>query len=703
MKLIYSLLLAWLVNIGAQAQNCIWNASVGPNNSVVFMAPPGFPSPQFYAQWDMGDGTVVFSPVAPITYNYVSANTYVVCLTIYDSSNAQTVCTYCDSVVVGSAGSCSISYTQTGTQFVFTANSNNPGSSYSWSFGDGTGGVGQTVSHAYNIIGTFTVTMNELDSSGNIICSSTVVISTQAGSTCNFTYGQPNPVASPGTYNFVGSAGVNPMFTWDFGDGTTGIGPTISHTYTASGTYNVCMTSYTLIDTCVICYTITVSLTPPSCSFTSMPDSSNATGMFFNANGVFVNNIISWSFGDGTTGTGGFTSHIYNAPGIYIVCMNEVDFVTGQIVCTYCDSVFVGNGVGCSFSTSGSNVIGSPLVFTASGGPVGSSYYWDFGDGSPIVNGQSATHTYNNPGNYVVCMSVGFQGAIVCTSCQPIAIVGNNPVCQANFVSVSVGLNAYFINQSTITFPNVPVTYAWNFGDGNTSTLQFPNHQYSSPGIYIACLTINTLGCTSTFCDSIVIDTTVVGPVGCNAYFIFTQLSPFNLVGVNLSSGVNLNFSWDFGDGSPLVGGAYPSHQYASTGSYVVCLTVSDFFGCTDTYCDTLTVDSLGNIVYRGASAGFVLNIYSPAAVTSGVDEQTATNAQLFPNPASNLLMVKWSEEVSNELTYTVVSVDGRTVLNGSLTRDVNSIQVAALSPGFYLLQVRNASGSMETKPFVKQ
>jgi PKD repeat protein len=174
-------------------------------------------------------------------------------------------------------------------------------------------------------------------------------------------------------------------------------------------------------------------------------------------------------------------------------------------------------------------------------------------------------------------------------------------------------------------------------------------------------------------------------------------------VGVNLSSGVNLNFSWDFGDGTPLVNGAYPSHQYASTGSYIVCLTVSDFFGCSDTYCDTLTVDSLGNIVYRGAAAGFVLNIYSPAAVTSGVDETFTTNAQLFPNPASNLLLVKWSEEVSNELTYNVVSVDGRKVLNGSITRDVNSIEVTTLSPGFYLLQVRNSNGSMETKPFVKQ
>ncbi len=347
------------------------------------------------------------------------------------------------------------------------------------------------------------------------------------------------------------------------------------------------------------------------------------------------------------------------------------------------------------------------MVFSAASNQAGSVYYWDFGDGSPVLIGQTVTHIYNTPGNYNACLSIGFQGAIVCSSCQPVNIGSVNPSCQANFVSVSVGLNAYFIDQSLVSTPNVPpqgqVNYFWNFGDGSTSTLQFPNHQYSSPGIYTVCLVVGTAICTSTYCDSIEIDTTINNPIGCNAYFVFTQLSPYNLVGVNLSNGTNLNFSWDFGDGSPLVSGAYPSHQYANTGSYIVCLTVSDFFGCSDTYCDTLTVDSLGNIVYKGASSGFVLNIYSPAVVTSSVNEIAPTNAQLFPNPASDLLTVKWSTEVSNELSYIVVSVDGRTVLNGSLTRDVNSIEVANLSPGFYLLQVRNANGSMETKPFVKQ
>ncbi len=623
MKLIYSLLLALFLSIGAQAQNCNFITNIGPNNTYVIFTPIGVINPsQYYVQWSFGDGSGQVANGNPINHTYANPGVYIVCMSIVDSMTGP-VCTTCDTLVLTS---CNITYTQNGSVFSFNANGVSPSSNVSWSFGDGTAGTGQTVNHSYNGVGSYTVVMTELDSSGNAICSSTVLINIQGGSTCSFSY---VPDSTNGSYQFFGVAGVNPNIVWDFGDGSIGFGTNLSHTYVQSGTYAVCMTSYTLIDTCVICQNITVALNPTNCSFSTIPDSTNSSLMYFNASGVFVNNIINWTYGDGTSGTGQFSSHTYNAPGVYTVCMNEIDFVTGLTVCMTCQPVNINTG-------------------------------------------------------------------------------GSNPSCQANFVSVSVGLNAYFIDQSVVNPPNVPplpspVNYAWSFGDGNSSTLQFPNHQYSNPGTYVVCLVVSTVGCTSTYCDSIVIDTTINNPIGCNAFFVFTQLSPYNLVGVNLSNGTNLNFSWDFGDGSPLVSGAYPSHQYASTGMYIVCLTVSDFFGCSDTYCDTLNVDSLGNIMYRSSTSGFVLNIYSPAAVTSGINDVTPTNAQLFPNPAHNTLSVKWSGEVSNELSYKVVSVDGRTVLNGSLTRDVNSIEVATLSPGFYLLQVQSANGSMEAKSFVKQ
>ena len=53
-------------------------------------------------------------------------------------------------------------------------------------------------------------------------------------------------------------------------------------------------------------------------------------------------------------------------------------------------------------------------------------------------------------------------------------------------------------------------TYSWSFGDGGTSTKRNPTHKYRAFGSYWVCLTIadSTLNCTSTYCDSLGLDST---------------------------------------------------------------------------------------------------------------------------------------------------------------------------------------------------
>ena len=49
-----------------------------------------------------------------------------------------------------------------------------------------------------------------------------------------------------------------------------------------------------------------------------------------------------------------------------------------------------------------------------------------------------------------------------------------------------------------------PVSYAWDFGDGNTSAIQNPSHTYNNTGPYVVCLTVtNAAGCSSTYCQTI--------------------------------------------------------------------------------------------------------------------------------------------------------------------------------------------------------
>ena len=137
------------------------------------------------------------------------------------------------------------------------------------------------------------------------------------------------------------------------------------------------------------------------------------------------------------------------------------------------------------------------------------------------------------------------------------------------------------------------MSYFWNFGDGQTSTLQNPSHAYNSFGPFNVCLTIsNQLGCNDTYCDTI----TLGNSSGCNAsYNVYpdsTNLLTYYFA--NTSTGVSSTntYYWSFGDGttSALTN---PSHTYSNYGSYLVCLHVSDALGtilCT--YCDSLEVDT---------------------------------------------------------------------------------------------------------------
>lgn len=684
----------------------LWTPGVPPQGQNVINFTGASNSPNALYTWDFGDN----SPVATglnVQHAYAQPGPYNVCLTVIDGNDT---CNFCLIIPVASGGGTNCSFvsvpdSSNPSSYTFFASGVNPNNSILWNFGDGSTGFGMVASHTYSGTGTFTVCMDEINSSGAIVCSFCLPVTTSgSGINCNFTIS--TWPGNPTIFTFAIPQAINTSYFWNLGNGVTSTGNNVAHNF-VPGTYTVCLTASNGITSSTCCQTIVVPPNPNPCSFVATPDSTLANTFNFVGLPSQLITGLTWDFGDNTTGVGNNLSHTYPGPGTYQVCMNEIELATGNIVCTSCMAVTVGNS-NCTFTATAAPANPAMFTFFTQGIP-NNTYTWDFGNGA-TANGNNVTYTYPAPGVYTVCLSVGNGGAIICTSCQTITIPPNNPSCIANFTSVSVGLNAYFIDQSSVNPPNVPplpvpVNYSWNFGDGNSSTLQFPQHQYSAPGTYLVCLTVSTVGCTTTYCDSIVIDTTSIIPVGCNAYFIFTQTAPYQLIGVNLSSGVNLNFSWDFGDGSPLGTGPYPAHQYQSTGTYVVCLTVSDFMGCSDTYCDSLTVDSLGNIVYRGltANAGFTLNIISPAQLTSGIEGVENAISRIYPVPATDRLFIEWSDRTADALNYQVVGVDGRVVMKGLVTRTANQLNTGTLSPGIYLFRIIGTDGSVDSKTFVKQ
>ncbi|MBK9317561.1 MAG: PKD domain-containing protein [Bacteroidetes bacterium] len=118
-------------------------------------------------------------------------------------------------------------------------------------------------------------------------------------------------------------------------------------------------------------------------------------------------------------------------------------------------------------------------------------------------------------------------------------------------------------------------------------------HQYNTIGTFLACLTVidSANNCFDTYCDSV----SNLPPTGCQAGFSYQQSNGTGyFYGYNLGSGSIQSYSWDFGDGTSGTG-EFPSHVYASPGTYTVCLTIVTYNNCIDTVCNIVTITGSAN------------------------------------------------------------------------------------------------------------
>ncbi|MCA9579031.1 MAG: PKD domain-containing protein [Sandaracinaceae bacterium] len=140
---------------------------------------------------------------------------------------------------------------------------------------------------------------------------------------------------------------------------------------------------------------------------------------------------------------------------------------------------------GASYTT---DISGLTVVFTDTSTPGASaitSWLWDFGDGGTSTQ-QNPTHTYATGGMYTVCLTpVNDQGASA--SCGQVT-VASPPV--AAFTHQVNDLTVALTDTSTAANGANVVAWAWDFGDGNTSTQQNPSHTYSAGGTYTVTLTV---------------------------------------------------------------------------------------------------------------------------------------------------------------------------------------------------------------------
>ena len=193
-------------------------------------------------------------------------------------------------------------------------------------------------------------------------------------------------------------------------------------------------------------------------------------------------------------------------------------------------------------------------------------------------------------------------------------------------------------------------------------------------------------------------------PMPCNASFNQFQATgpggvpvPNQVILVDNSTGNNLSYSWNFGDGSGPQAGLNVSHTYATHGMYNVCLTVTSTTGsgvCTSVYCDTLTMDSTG--VLRSS-----FTVTTGNSSLSVKEVNTISEIKLYPNPAQMQTILDVNALNAANLSIRIIDFKGAELqrIERGMNAGANKFEIntSNLEEGMYLIQL-NDGKSMVTK-----
>ncbi|MFN4285005.1 MAG: PKD domain-containing protein [Lacibacter sp.] len=446
-----------------------------------------------------------------------------------------------------------------------------------WRFGDGTTSTQINPVKAYTNPGTYTVTL--INQYASCTDSSTHTITINPRPVAGFTATNTIGCIAPHTVNFTDASTNAVAWLWNFGDGTTSTLQNPSHTYTNLGNYNV-----TLIVTnnagCTDTLTQNNFVRIQRPVFNPLINPNEGCRLLtssFTANTTAIDGITAWfwDFGDGATSTLQNPTHTYDS-GTYTIKL-RVQTGLGCI-----DSVVLTNRIrvgvkpNAAFSAAPLTVCAfAPVQFNNLSTGTPDQFSWNFGDG----NGSAAvnpTHTYQDTGLYTIRLIV-FNNRCPDTAEAIGYIRVLPPVARFNFSVNCTGTKQQvaFTDQSTQA-----TSWLWDFGDGNTSTLQNPTHTYAALGTYNVTLTTSNGSCSHSVTRQVRLvnespaftaDRTTLCR---NEQVLFTGSvgNPANIVA----------HAWNFGNGTN-GSGAVSTATYPASGTFTVQYITTDINGCRDT------------------------------------------------------------------------------------------------------------------------
>jgi PKD repeat protein len=490
------------------------------------------------------------------------------------------------------------------------------------------------------------------------------------------------------------SSGQIDWSSWDFGDGNTSNATDPNHTYASAGTYLVCLSYIDSLIGCsdTYCDTITVSGSGGGgCTSQFALNSNGTTITGTNQSSADYFEWYVWLPSGSVDGPYYTTDLNYNAAqtGNYTVCLNAFDSIQGWCDST-CANVFIqqgGGGCSAQFNLSNNGT-------TITGTNQSSADYFEWYVWLPNGNADGPYYTtdlnYNaaQTGNYTVCLSAydSLQGWCDST-CASVFIQQGGGGCSAQFSLSSNGSSITGTNQGSADYFEWYVWLPNGNADGPYYTTDL-NYNAAATGNYTICL--NAFDSIQGWCDSTCATVFIqLGGGGCNASFSsFVDTSGQfgdSWYFPNTSTGTGLIYSWDFGDGNTSAQQT-PYHTYSAPGNYLVCLTITsqvDSF-CNDTYCDSITVLTVGQLEMIGSQS----------------------ELQLYPNPVANNATVQLNVHREGQITLSVYDAVGQLAHRETVNVNSgdNSIQLntSNLRAGVYLLEATAEDARVVTR-FIKR
>ncbi len=472
-----------------------------------------------------------------------------------------------------------------------------------WDLGDGTKRYGRTVEYAYQMPGKYEIALEVKDDAGATNSSALDRIQGFVNDPPVAEAGADLALAVGGVVFFDASAssdsdGYIVSYDWDFGDGNRGKGERTPYAFDEPGTYRVKLKvrDNSPAASGVGRDSLTVVVNAPPVAKAG-PDQTVTTSevRFDGSSSLDPDGRITryeWDFGDGTMGEGRRPAHIYQRAGIYHATLKVSDN-SGTSSSEALDqiTIVVNRRPAADAGPDRTVAPGDAISFAAfesfdtDGDIVG--YSWDFGDGA-TANGKAAKHTYNDPGSYLVRLTVNdntddplavdYDESVVKVNAEPIPNAGPD-------IQVAPGETVRLDGSGSFDTDGELTAFHWYFSDGGTTVSDVVvERAFDRPGIYNAKLTVSD-------------DSGVANSQAADNVTIHVNHQPRAVLGNDLHTcdgaiqldgsasidgdGQALTYEWDFGDGTNAFG-AQVIHVFAEGGVYPVTLTVDDGTGLSN-------------------------------------------------------------------------------------------------------------------------